>query len=109
MADAAGLTGLRIHRRSAGAAGDVERPDAGPEATQISILARLKVSEEAARIIALVDEALGAASFATAHPAERVRRDLQFYMRQANPDGMGQGAMERIINDPEQRRRWGLG
>jgi alkylation response protein AidB-like acyl-CoA dehydrogenase len=92
----------------AAAAAEVEHRGAGPEAVQTAVLARLKVAQEASGLIALVDEALGAASFATSHPAERVRRDLQFYMRQANPDGMGQNAMERILADPEQRRHWGL-
>ena len=73
---------------------------------QVAILARLKVAQEATGLIALVDEALGAASFATAHPAERVRRDLQFYMRQANPDSMGHEAVERLLADPAQQRRW---
>jgi alkylation response protein AidB-like acyl-CoA dehydrogenase len=90
------------------AAAAAEHPRAGREAVQAAILARLKVAQEATSLIALVDEALGAASFATAHPAERVRRDLQFYMRQANPDGMGQEAVERILADPAQRRRWGI-
>jgi alkylation response protein AidB-like acyl-CoA dehydrogenase len=90
------------------AAAAAEHPRAGPEAVQVAILARLKVAQEATGLIALVDEALGAASFATAHPAERVRRDLQFYMRQANPDGMGHEAVERILADPAQQRRWGI-
>jgi alkylation response protein AidB-like acyl-CoA dehydrogenase len=92
----------------AAATAEIERPAAGAEAAQMAILTRLKVAQEASALIVLVDEALGAASFATAHPAERVRRDLQFYMRQANPDGMGQGAIERVLADPVQRRRWGL-
>jgi alkylation response protein AidB-like acyl-CoA dehydrogenase len=91
------------------AVAEVEQPGARAAAAETSILARLKVAQEAAGLIALVVEALGAGSFATDHPAERVRRDLQFYMRQANPDGMGQGAMERILADPALRRRWGIG
>lgn len=90
------------------AADEVEAPHAGPAAAEAAIFARLKAVEEATTVMALVDEALGAASFLTTHPAERVRRDLQFYLRQADPDGMGQGAMQRVLADPEQRARWGL-
>jgi polyhydroxyalkanoate depolymerase len=53
-----------------------------------------------------MDQALGAASFATAHPADRIRRDLGFYIRQANPDGLALGAMARILQSPALRDRW---
>ena len=90
------------------AAAATEAPAAPRAAAQSAVLARLKVAEEAISVLALVDEALGAASFGLTHPAERVRRDLLFYLRQADPDGMGHSAMERILDDVAARRRWGL-
>lgn len=91
------------------AAEEIEQPDAGPRAVPTSILARLSVGTVASQLIALVDEALGAASFCTDHPAERMRRDLQFYMRQAAPDALGQLALEQIIATEELRKKWGVG
>lgn len=87
---------------------EIERPNAGPETVPTAILARLNVVREATRLISLVDEALGAASFCTDHPAERTRRDLQFYIRQANPDALGQLALEQIASTGALRERWGL-
>ncbi len=85
-----------------------EAPAAPPAAARVAVLARLEVAEEAVRLLRLVDEAMGAASFALSHPAERVRRDLQLYLRQADPDGMGQRALERILEDAGERVRWGI-
>ncbi|MCB9969643.1 MAG: acyl-CoA dehydrogenase [Geminicoccaceae bacterium] len=93
----------------ASAALATEAPAAQPATARVAVLARLEVAEAAVRLLQLADEAMGAASFALAHPAERVRRDLQLYLRQADPDGMGQRAMERILDDDEERRRWGIG
>ena len=90
------------------AAVETERPDAPPAAAAGAILARLTVADEAVALMAAMDEALGAASFATAHPVERRRRDLQFYLRQANPDGLGQTAMNVARSDPALARRWHL-
>jgi alkylation response protein AidB-like acyl-CoA dehydrogenase len=90
------------------AAAATEAPAATPATAQVAVLARLKVAEEAVSVLALVDEALGASSFGLTHPAERVRRDLQFYLRQANPDGMSHSVMEQILEDATARRRWGL-
>ncbi len=90
------------------AAAEVEREGAPPAAAAEAILARLVVAEEATALMAAMDAALGAASFASAHPVERRRRDLQFYLRQANPDALGQAAME-MAHDPRQARRWNLG
>ena len=90
------------------AAEEVERPDAPESATARAILARLKTAEEASALIGAMDDALGAASFATFHPVERRRRDLQFYLRQADPDGMGQHALDALLDDPVLARRWSL-
>lgn len=84
----------------------VERSDASPEDAEASILARLLTAEEAVALMNAMDQALGAASFATAHPADRIRRDLSFYIRQANPDGLALGAMARILETPFLRERW---
>jgi alkylation response protein AidB-like acyl-CoA dehydrogenase len=93
----------------ASAALATEAPAAQPATARVAVLARLEVAEAAVRLLQLADEAMGAASFALAHPAERVRRDLQLYLRQADPDGMGQRAMERILDDAGERSRWGIG
>ncbi|SFP68051.1 acyl-CoA dehydrogenase family protein [Tranquillimonas alkanivorans] len=90
------------------AAEAVEHPDATLEAAATSILARLKTAEEAVALMAAMDQALGAASFATSHPVERRRRDLQFYLRQANPDGLGETAMRTIRQDARLARDWSL-
>lgn len=90
------------------AAGEVERADAGASAAETAILARLTVARAAMEVLRLFDEAVGAASFARAHPAERIRRDLLFYLRQANPDGLALDAMARIQADPARRARWRL-
>ncbi len=92
----------------ASAAAEVEAPGAGEAAVARAILARLKTAEEAVALMAAMDDALGAASFATAHPVERRRRDLQFYLRQADPDGMGQIALETLLQDARESRHWGL-
>lgn len=57
---------------------------------------------------AAADEALGLASFDTSHPVERRRRDLLTYLRQADPDGMGRGALATLRADPALARRWSL-
>ncbi|WP_265500759.1 acyl-CoA dehydrogenase family protein [Paracoccus beibuensis] len=74
-----------------------ETPGAPPSAADTAILARLVVADEAKSLLAALDDALGAASFLRTHPAERIRRDLSFYLRQANPDGLSQGVMERMV------------
>ena len=84
----------------------VEAPGAPASAAEASILARLLTAEEAVAVLTAMDQALGAASFATAHPAERIRRDLGFYIRQANPDGLALGAVGRILSDDGLRARW---
>ncbi len=90
------------------AACEVERPGAPPEAAAAAILARLRVADEAVALMAAMDEALGAASFSTSHPVERPRRDLQLYLRQADPDGLGRAAMATLRAHPDLARRWHL-
>ena len=90
------------------AAAEVERPGARPEAAAVAMLARLVVADEARALMAAMDDALGAASFATAHPVERRRRDLTFYLRQAAPDAMGQAALDMIRGDRCLAQHWSL-
>lgn len=69
------------------AAARVEAPGAGIEATALSLAAREAVETACLDGIALADRALGARSFSQGAPAERIRRDLGFFLRQANLDG----------------------
>lgn len=113
---AAPLQAMRLHRMVTAcetarlwlwqAAQAVERPEATAEDAEASILARLLTADEAVALINVMDQALGAASFATTHPADRIRRDLSFYIRQANPDGLALGTMARILEKPALRKRW---
>ncbi|WP_144185774.1 acyl-CoA dehydrogenase family protein [Elioraea rosea] len=68
------------------AAMTVEAPGASPDSATRSVLARLAVERAAIETMTEVDRALGAASYFTDHPVERLRRDLSFYLRQAAPD-----------------------
>ncbi|EKE43077.1 Acyl-CoA dehydrogenase [Oceaniovalibus guishaninsula JLT2003] len=86
----------------------VERSDAAPDDAATAMLARLTVADEAVALMNAMDEALGAASFATAHLVERRRRDLLFYLRQANPDGLAQTAMRMAGAGGARARRWHL-
>lgn len=65
----------------------VEAPGAAELEVAHVLLAREEVERCALRTIALVDRAIGTASFFEGHPAERIRRDLSFFLRQANLDG----------------------
>ena len=69
-------------------------------------MARLRTTDEAVALLANMDQALGAASFATAHPADRIRRDLGLYLRQAGPDALALSSVDRILADPDLHRRW---
>lgn len=110
------LQAMRLHRMVTAcetarlwleqAACAVERPGAVAADAETAILARLKTAEEAATVLSLADQALGAASFATRHPADRIRRDLNFYLRQADPDGLAMGSLARTLADPALRARW---
>lgn len=69
------------------AAIQAEADAAGDEAVSLSLAAREAVEQACLEGIALADRALGARSFATGQTAERVRRDLAFFLRQADLDG----------------------
>ncbi|MCG6112241.1 MAG: hypothetical protein MEQ74_08660 [Paracoccus sp.] len=84
----------------------IERPDATAGDAQYSILARLRVADEAVTVLTIMDQALGVGSFATGHPAERIRRDLSVYLRQAAPDALALASVKGILSDPELTRRW---
>ena len=113
---AAPLQAMRLHRMIAAcetaemwltrAAHEVEHPDAPPAAAETAILARLRTAEEAATVMAEADRALGAGSHATGHPADRIRRDLGLYLRQADPDGLALAQVARIADTADLNRRW---
>ncbi len=69
------------------AATRAEAPGAGPEAVALSLSAREEVEAACLEGMALADRALGTRSFARGQRAELVRRDLGFFLRQANLDG----------------------
>lgn len=69
------------------AAIQVERPEAGDLDVALSLAAREFVEEACLSGIAIADRALGTRSFATGQTVERVRRDLSFFLRQADLDG----------------------
>lgn len=64
----------------------VEAPGAPPASATRSVLARLVVERAASDTMTEVDRALGTAAHFIDHPADRLRRDLGFYLRQAAPD-----------------------
>jgi alkylation response protein AidB-like acyl-CoA dehydrogenase len=68
------------------AATRVEAAGAGEDVAYV-LLAREAVERACLSAIETVDRLIGAASFFAGHPAERVRRDLSFFLRQANLDG----------------------
>ena len=61
-------------------------PHAGGAAVAASLAARETVERACQEGMALADRALGTRSFATGHRAELVRRDLAFFLRQADLD-----------------------
>ncbi|WP_343503509.1 acyl-CoA dehydrogenase family protein [Alloyangia pacifica] len=69
------------------AAARVEAPGAGPEAVALSLAAREEVEVACLEGLALADRALGTRSFVKGQRAELVRRDLGFFLRQADLDG----------------------
>jgi hypothetical protein len=69
------------------AARQVEAPGAGGMAVALSLAAREEVETACLEGIALADRALGTRSFARGHRAEMIRRDLGFFLRQADLDG----------------------
>lgn len=69
------------------AAIQVEASDAGPAEVALSLVAREGVEAACLEGIALADRAMGTRSFVTGGTAERIRRDLSFFLRQADLDG----------------------
>lgn len=68
------------------AARQVSAPHAGGAAVAASLAARETVERACQDGMALADRALGTRSFATGYRAELVRRDLAFFLRQADLD-----------------------
>ncbi|MEQ8898692.1 MAG: acyl-CoA dehydrogenase family protein [Roseovarius sp.] len=69
------------------AARQAEAPGAGEMAVALSLAAREEVEAACLDGIALADRALGTRSFATGHRVDMIRRDLAFFLRQADLDG----------------------
>ena len=72
------------------AAQAVAAADTGPSiqaAVTLCLLARQAVEDACVEALQLADRTLGTRSFARGHPLERLRRDLGFFLRQANLDG----------------------
>ena len=65
----------------------VETPGAGPEAVALSLAAREWIEAACLEGMALADRALGTKAFIKGQRAELVRRDLAFFLRQADLDG----------------------
>ncbi len=65
----------------------VEAPSAGEEEVALSLAARETVETACLEAMALADRALGTRSFVTGHPVDLLRRDLGFFLRQADLDG----------------------
>ncbi|MBO9456194.1 hypothetical protein J7376_13355 [Paracoccus sp. R12_1] len=65
----------------------VEAPGAGEEEAALSLAARETVETACLEAMALADRALGARSFVTGNPIDLLRRDLGFFLRQADLDG----------------------
>lgn len=57
-------------------------------AVSFAALARLRVEKAALAVIEIAQRGIGLAGFHEDHPAERILRDLQVYLRQANPDAL---------------------
>lgn len=74
------------------AAIQVEKPEAGDLEVALSLAAREFVEGACLSGIAITDRALGTHSFSTGQTVERVRRDLSFFLRQADLDGKLQRA-----------------
>ncbi len=82
------------------AAERAEHPEADDAAVAYVLLAREVVEQTAQKVIALADRALGSRSFFNGHPVERMRRDLAFFLRQANLDGKLDVAARNVAGSP---------
>jgi alkylation response protein AidB-like acyl-CoA dehydrogenase len=67
-------------------AGPAETAAAREGAAAYALLAREAVEEACLSVIATADRAMGMAAFDAGTPAERIRRDLSLFLRQAAPD-----------------------
>ncbi len=70
----------------------VEAAGAGQSEVAYVLLAREAVERASVEGMTIVDRLIGAAGFFATHPADRIRRDLLFYLRQANLDGKSHAA-----------------
>jgi alkylation response protein AidB-like acyl-CoA dehydrogenase len=68
------------------AASGVEAKGAGEDAVAIVLLAREFVERTALEVMQIAERSLGTAAFFDGHPADRIRRDLGFFLRQAALD-----------------------
>ena len=65
-----------------------------------ALLARQAVETACIEGIALTERAMGTAAFAAASEVDRIRRDLGFFLRQANLDGKLKQAADALLADP---------
>ncbi len=70
----------------------VETAGAGQNEVAYVLLAREAIERACVEGMTIIDRLIGAASFFDTHPADRIRRDLLFYLRQANLDGKAHAA-----------------
>lgn len=71
-----------------------------PAAVTQALLARQAVETACLEGIALTERAMGTAAFAASTNADRIRRDLAFFLRQANLDGKCAKAARALLADP---------
>lgn len=71
-----------------------------PEAVTLALLARQAVETACRDGIALTERAMGTAAFAATSDVDRMRRDLAFFLRQANLDGKLAEAARALMADP---------
>lgn len=74
--------------------------DAVPAAVSLGLLARQAVETACQSGIALTERCMGTAAFIASSDADRIRRDLGFFLRQANLDGKLQQAAQALLADP---------
>jgi alkylation response protein AidB-like acyl-CoA dehydrogenase len=79
------------------AATAVEAPRAERSAVALPLAAREVVEEAARTALAVADRVLGTASFRVGSQVDLIRRDLTFYLRQADLDGKIDRAAETIL------------
>lgn len=75
----------------------VETAGAGQGEVAYVLLAREAIERCCVKGMTIIDRMIGAASFFETHPIDRIRRDLSFYLRQANLDGKAQAAARSFV------------